>query len=87
MFCFTGTSLILRELSALQAANGGEDTPGIIPRFCAKLLDGSPVVAGMLRPKEYAMSFPTGRPPNFVRVVQYDYRFSSMRARWTRGAG
>ncbi len=69
------------------AANGGEDTPGIIPRFCAKLLDGSPAVAGLLRPKEYAKSFPPGSPPNFVRVVQYDYKFSSIRERWLHGAG
>eukprot|EP01043_Picozoa_sp_COSAG02_P016068 COSAG02_NODE_700_length_18341_cov_52.629043_9_plen_676_part_00 len=69
------------------AANGGEDTPGIIPRFCAKLLDGSPAVAGLLRPKDYAKSFPPGSPPNFVRVVQYDYKFSSIRERWLRGAG
>jgi hypothetical protein len=35
------------DYSMWTAANGGEDTPGIIPKFCAKLLDGSPAVAGV----------------------------------------
>ena len=64
---------------------GGEDTPGIISKFCAKILDGSPSVAGLLRPKDFRAAFPD-EPPNFVRVVRYKYTFTSLRERlWSRG--
>ena len=69
------------------AANGGEDTPGIVPKFCAKLLDGSPAAQGLIRQREYRAAFPES-PPNFIRVVRYDYRFSTLRQRLTgRGGG
>jgi hypothetical protein len=42
---------------------------------------------GLLRPKEYAKAFPAGSPPNYIRVVRYDYAFSSMRERWLGGGG
>lgn len=72
------------DYSMYLASGGGEDTPGIISKFCAKILDGSPSVAGLLRPKDFRAAFP--EPPNFVRVVRYKYTFTSLRERlWSRG--
>ena len=62
--------------------------PTWLVAFCARLLEGSPEVLGLLE----GNPFPEG-PPRFVRVVSYDSRFSDREQRrssgdwWRRGPG
>ena len=66
------------------AAAEGADTPGFVAHFCSRLMEGSPHVEMLLDHRAYRQLFPT--PPDFVRVLEYEYRFSYAGDRrwWTR---
>jgi hypothetical protein len=67
------------------AALGRYDENVWFQNFCARLLEGSPSVLGLLARDPF-----NGTPPRFVRAVLYRYRFASMAAHraegvwWTR---
>ena len=68
------------------ASGGGEDTPGFVPRFGRKILEGSPEVSSLLDAKKLREAFPDG-PPNYVRMKFYRYKFTGFARRDGDGGG
>ena len=55
---------------------------GLVRRLCAKILDGSPAVAGLLQPSQQQRRQLS--PPKYVRLAQWNYRFTTLRERFGR---
>ena len=60
----------------------GEDTPAFVWHFCRRLMEGSTNVAQLLDYNQYRSLFPT--PPDFVRVLDYQYQFATGPQWWRR---
>jgi lipase maturation factor 1 len=54
--------------------------PSYLP-FCARLLEGSPSVVGLLATNPFPRT-----PPRFLRAIAYDYRFTDPHTRKQTGA-
>jgi len=65
--------------AALDVEQGQLD--GWVPRFLDRLHEGSPAVLGLLRENPFPR-----RPPRYLRILVYDYRFTTSAQRSSSGA-
>jgi hypothetical protein len=63
------------------AALGVSPSNSWLERFLQRLKEGSPEVLALLAKSPFPNS-----PPRFIRIVQYDYRFTTLRERRKTGA-